>query len=147
MREDQHREDMEQSCWAEVLRVKDRYDPRRASLVTFLWPSITRVCGRYAQRETKRGMAEFSIDERHSAPDPFAAQEALRELSGLDPRVVLAAAGYSDAEIAAALGEDERDTTRRRRDATRQMQTPATGVTYESATGETHTPAADDGDR
>lgn len=122
LREDQHRDDMEQSCWAEVLRVKDRYDPRRASLVTFLWPSITRVCGRYAQKETRRNRAEFSIDERHHAPDPFAATEAAKLLEGVDVRVAAQAMGFSDAEIADMLGEAERDTTRLRRDAARQQQ-------------------------
>jgi DNA-directed RNA polymerase specialized sigma24 family protein len=120
LRKDQVGDDMAQDCWAEVLRVKDRYDPDRgASLITFLYLSITRVCGRSAQRTKKRGVAELPIDDRHSAPDVAGKVEDLQRLRGADVRVVAASMGYSDAEIAEMVGETERETTRRRREAAR----------------------------
>jgi DNA-directed RNA polymerase specialized sigma24 family protein len=123
LRREQVVDDMIQDCWVEVLRVKDRYDPARASLITFLYLSITRVCGRSAQKIKKRGIAEFPIDERHSTPDATDRIEALDILASSDVRVVAAAMGFNDSEIAEQLGEPVRETTRRRRAASREIGT------------------------
>lgn len=122
LRREQVGDDMAQDCWAEVLRVKDRYDPNRgASLLTFLYLSITRVCGRSAQRIKRRGIAEFPIDDRHPSFDAPDRIEALEIVTSTDVRVVASAMGLTDAEIAELLGESERETTRRRREAARTM--------------------------
>lgn len=121
LRREQAAEDMIQDCWVEVLRVKDRYDPSRASLITFLYLSITRVCGRSAQKIKKRGIAEFSIDERHAIPETTDRVESLEILASSDVRVAAAAMGFNDAEIAEMLGESPRETTRRRRAAARDL--------------------------
>lgn len=124
LRRDQVGDDMAQDCWAEVLRVKDRYDPNRgASLLTFLYLSITRVCGRFAQKVKKRGIAELPIDERHPSFDTPDRVESLEIVTNTDVRVVASAMGLSDAEIAGLLGETERETTRRRREAARAVRT------------------------
>lgn len=126
LRRDQVGDDMAQDCWAEVLRVKDRYDPGRgASLLTFLYLSITRVCGRSAQRIKKRGIAELAIDDRHPSFDSPERVEALEIVSHTDVRVVASAMGLTDAEIAEALGEPERETTRKRREAARAVRSPS----------------------
>lgn len=128
LRKEQVGDDMAQDCWAEVLRVKDRYDPNRgASLITFLYLSITRVCGRSAQRIKKRGIAELPIDDRHHAPDAASKVETLERLADVDVRLAAAAMGYTDAEIADMMGETERETTRRRRDAARQIRAAGGG--------------------
>ena len=121
LRREQVGDDMAQDCWAEVLRVKDRYDPGRgASLLTFLYLSITRVSGRFALRERRRGTVEFDLDDRHrSFGDPQDDLEFRADLAGLDVRVAAAAMGLSDEEIAAMLREPVRETTRRRRAAAR----------------------------
>jgi DNA-directed RNA polymerase specialized sigma24 family protein len=125
LRKEQVGDDMAQDCWAEVLRVKDRYDPNRgASLTTFLYLSVTRVCGRSAQRIKKRGVAELTIDDRHHAQDAGGRMEDLETLSNVDVRVAAAAMGFSDAEIAEMLGETPRETTRRRREAAREQKRP-----------------------
>lgn len=128
LRKEQVGDDMAQDCWAEVLRVKDRYDPDRgASLITFLYLSITRVCGRSAQRIKKRGIAELPIDDRHHAPDAASKVETLERLADVDVRLAAAAMGYTDAEIAVMLDETERETTRRRRDSARQIRAAGGG--------------------
>lgn len=125
LRKEQVGDDMAQDCWAEVLRVKDRYDPNRgASLITFLYLSITRVCGRSAQRIKKRGIAELPIDDRHHAPDAAGQLEKLETIAGADVRVVAAAMGFTDTEIAELLNETPRETTRRRREAAREQKRP-----------------------
>lgn len=121
LRREQVIDDMIQDCWVEVLRVKDRYDPSRASLITFLYLSITRVCGRSAQKIKKRGIAEFPIDERHSMLDATDRIEALETLASSDVRVAAAAMGFNDDEIAEMLGETPRETTKRRRAAAREI--------------------------
>jgi|SRR5579872_5174019 len=121
LRREQVAEDMIQDCWVEVLRVKDRYDPARASLITFLYLSITRVCGRSAQKTQKRARAEFPIDERHSTPDVTDRLESLEILASSDVRVAAAAMGFNDIEIAEMLGETPRETTRLRRAAAREQ--------------------------
>lgn len=121
LRREQVSEDMIQDCWVEVLRVKDRYDPTRASLITFLYLSITRVCGRSAQKIKKRGIAEFSIDERHALLEATDRIESLEVLASADVRVAAAAMGFNDDEIAQMLGESVRETTKRRRAAARDL--------------------------
>ena len=115
-------EDMAQTCWVRVLRVKDAYDPTKSKFTTYIWLSVHRDAGRFARQYLTNRSTQVEIPEHlEYAERGIAALETRASLKDIDLTVVAYEFGYTDAEISEMLDIPVREVTQRRRLAQREI--------------------------
>ena len=110
-------EDIAQKVWEKCLGYAEKYDDGRgAALTTFLYPLIWNRAQRFAREVVRdRGRRADLTDLEPARGDAEERAEMLERIRDADSTVVLAAAGYSDAEIATICEMDVKVVTARRR--------------------------------